>query len=184
MLLSSDDKVSSFFHILHTELPHLLDVSCISLKKQQNDSDIRPHETIAKERITLGGEELTRLFFINSFCATQKYGTKKLARAFSCKDNLKPEQLWQKLLNRDEGIRIINAIEQCKCELSMTPKYKFTFMGRGILLDEVTFYRDDFDKAISIELNRINDLVEKCLERAKIEDPFEIDNVIFKTPYK
>lgn len=60
----------------------------------------------------------------------------------------------------------------------MTPKYKFTFMGRGILLDEVTFYRDDFDKAISIELNRINDLVEKCLESAKIEDPFEIDNVI------
>ena len=51
-------------------------------------------------------------------------------------------------------------------------------MGRGIVLDEVTFYRDDFDKAISIELNRINDLVEKCLERAKIEDPFEIDNVI------
>lgn len=155
-----------------------LDVAVVKLKKQQNDGDIRPHETIAKERITLGGEELTRLFFINSFCATQKYGTKKLARAFSCKDNLKPEVLWQKLLNRDEGIRFINAIEQCKCELSMTPKYKFTFMGRGILLDEVTFYRDDFDKAISIELNRINDLVEKCLESAKIEDPFEIDNVI------
>lgn len=74
-----------------------LDIAIVNLKKQIGTDKLHPHETISKERITLGGEELTRLFFINSFCDKSKYGTKRIAAEFGFDRNLSAEQLWEKL---------------------------------------------------------------------------------------
>lgn len=155
-----------------------LDLAIVNLKKQVGADKLHPHETIAKERITLGGEELTRLFFINSFCHHSKYGTKRIAAEFRFNRNLNAEQLWEKLSSCEEGVRFISAVERCKCDLSKAQKYKFSFIGKNIQIDEKTFYRDDFANAIEEKLDEIDDLIELCLENGNITDPFDIDHVI------
>lgn len=155
-----------------------LDLAIVNLKKQVGTDKLHPHETIAKERITLGGEELTRLFFINSFCHHSKYGTKRIAAEFGFDRNLNSEQLWEKLSSCEDGVRFISAVERCKCDLSKAQKYKFSFIGKNIQIDERTFYRDDFANAIEDKLDEIDELIELCLENGNITDPFDIDHVI------
>lgn len=155
-----------------------LDIAIVNLKKQIGTDKLHPHETISKERITLGGEELTRLFFINSFCDKSKYGTKRIAAEFGFDRNLSAEQLWEKLSSDEEGIRFINAIERCKCDLSKTQKYKFSFIGKNIFLNEKSFYRENFTNAIEEKLYEISDLIELSLENGNIFDPYDIDHVI------
>lgn len=155
-----------------------LDLAIVNLKNQVGVDRLHPHETISKERITLGGEELTRLFFVNSFCDIKKYGTKRIGSEFGFGTNLTPEKLWDRLLQCEDGIRFITAIEKCKCDLSKANKYKFSFIGRNIQLEEQTFYRDDFANAIENKLDEIDDLIELCLENGNIQDPFDIDYVI------
>lgn len=155
-----------------------LDLAIVNMKKQLRGDKLHPHETIAKERITLGGEELTRLFFVNSFCHPSKYGVKKLATKFGFRANLSAEQLWKKLSSCEEGIRFINAVERCKCDLSISQKYRFSFIGNNIQIEEKTFYRDDFSAAIEETLDEIDELIERCLEQGNITDPYDIDQVI------
>ncbi len=155
-----------------------LDLAIVNLKNQVSIDKLHPHETISKERITLGGEELTRLFFINSFCNPKKYGTKRIGSEFGFGTNLTPEKLWERLQQCEDGIRFISAVEKCKCDLSKASKYKFSFIGRNIQLEEQTFYRDDFANAIEDKLDEIDDLIEICLEDGNIQDPYDIDHVI------
>lgn len=155
-----------------------LDLAIVNLKNQVGVDKLHPHKTISKERITLGGEELTRLFFINSFCNIKKYGTKRIGSEFGFGVNLTPEKLWKKLLQCEDGIRFIDAIEKCKCDLSKASKYKFSFIGRNIQLEEQTFYKDDFSKAIEKKLDEIDDLIDICLEHGNIQDTYDIDHVI------
>lgn len=155
-----------------------LDLAIVNLKKQIGTDKLHPHETIAKERITLGGEELTRLFFINSFCHHSKYGTKRIAAEFGFDRNMNAEQLWEKLSYCEDGVRFISAVERCKCDLSKAQKYKFSFIGKNIQIDERTFYRDDFANAIEEKLDEIDELIGRCLENGNITDPFDIDHVI------
>lgn len=155
-----------------------LDLAIVNLKKQVGADKLHPHQTIAKERITLGGEELTRLFFINSFCSSKKYGAKRIGKEFGFGGNLSPEKLWVKLSGCEEGLRFISAIEKCKCDLSKSQKYRFSFIGRNIQLDEKIFYRDDFSSSIEEKLDEIDELLEICLENGDIQDPFDIDHVI------
>ena len=61
--------------------------------------------------MTLGGEEFTKLFFINSFCDLRKYGTKRIAREFGFSTQLTEIQLWEELQSCEEGIKFINEIE-------------------------------------------------------------------------
>ena len=155
-----------------------LDLAIVNLKQQVGTDKLHPHETLAKERITLGGEELTRLFFINSFCSQSKYGTKCIAAKFGFNRGLSAEQLWEKLSACEEGVRFIAAVERCKCDLSNAQKHRFSFIGKNIQIDEKNFYRDDFANAIEDKLDEIRELVDTCLENGNIDDPYDIDHVI------
>ena len=106
------------------------------------------------------------------------YGTKRIAAEFGFDRNLSAEQLWEKLSSDEEGIRFINAIERCKCDLSKTQKYKFSFIGKNIFLNEKSFYRENFTNAIEEKLYEISDLIELSLENGNIFDPYDIDHVI------
>lgn len=106
-----------------------LDLAIVHLKSQVNGNKLIPHETMAKERITLGGEELTRMFFINSFCSKSKYGTKYIADKFGFNGVTNASQLWDKLSNTEEGVRFINEIERCKCDLSNAQNTNFRLSG-------------------------------------------------------
>ena len=153
-----------------------LDLAIVNLRQQVGTDHLHPHQTIAKERITLGGEELTRLFFINGFC--KKYGIRKIANEFGFDPKLSSSELWNELLACEDGLRFINAIEQCKCDLSKAAKHKFSFIGNNIQFEEKTFFRDEFDEAISDKLDEIDTLIQKCLDDGQIDDPYNIDKVI------
>lgn len=155
-----------------------LDLAIVNLKNQVSVDHLHPHKTISKERISLGGEELTRLFFENSFCDTKKYGVKRICSEFGFNKKLTPNQLWNKLLSCEDGIRFIEEVEKCKCDLSKALKYKFSFIGPNIQLEEKTFYRDDFTASIESKLDEIDAVIDNCLEEGNIDDPFEIDHVI------
>lgn len=155
-----------------------LDLAIVNLKKQVGEDRLHPHETISKERMTLGGEELTKLFFINSFCDLRKYGTKRIAGEFGFSTQLTEIQLWEKLQSCEEGIKFINEIEKCKCDLSFAKKHKFSYIGPNIQFEEKIFYRDDFSDSIEEKIDEIEELIDVCLENGNIEDEFDIDHVI------
>ena len=153
-----------------------LDLAIVNLRQQVGNDKLHPHQTIAKERITLGGEELTRLFFINGVC--KKYGIRRIANEFGFDPKLSPEMLWKKLSACEDGVRFIDAIERCKCDLSKASKHRFSFIGNNIQLEEKIFFREDFNEAISDKLTEIDELVQKCLDDGNIDDPYDIDQVI------
>lgn len=153
-----------------------LDLAIVNLRQQIGNDKLHPHQTIAKERITLGGEELTRLFFINGIC--KKYGVRRIANEFGFDPKISPEQLWMKLSACEDGVRFIDAIERCKCDLSKASKHRFSFIGNNIQLEEKIFFREEFNEAISDKLTEIDELVQKCLDDGNIDDPYDIDQVI------
>lgn len=153
-----------------------LDLAIVNLRQQIGNDKLHPHQTIAKERITLGGEELTRLFFINGIC--KKYGVRRIANEFGFDPKISPEQLWLKLSACEDGVRFIDAIERCKCDLSKASKHRFFFIGNNIQLEEKIFFREEFNEAISDKLTEIDELVQKCLDDGNIDDPYDINQVI------
>ena len=153
-----------------------LDLAIVNLRQQIGNDKLHPHQTIAKERITLGGEELTRLFFINGIC--QKYGVRTIANKFGFEPKDPPEKLWEELSACEDGVRFIDAIERCKCDLSKASKHRFSFIGNNIQLEEKIFFREEFNEAISDKLTEIEELVQKCLDDGNIDDPYDIDQVI------
>ena len=154
-----------------------LDLAIVYLKDQVGTDRLHPHETIAKERITLGGEELTKLFFTNCFCSNKKYGLKRICREFKLNAQT-PENAWEELHRSEEGIRFISAIEKCKCDLSRSSRYAFSHIGRNVKLEEKSFYRDDFTNSIEEKLEEISELIDTCLENGGIDDCYDIDHVI------
>lgn len=158
-----------------------LDIAIVNLKDQVGVDHLHPHEVIAKNRITLGGEELTKLFFINTFCSRSGYGIGAICKAFHIARDKKltPESLWTKLSQHNIGLELIDEIEECKCELSTAKIYDFSFLGpRGITLEKKQIFRASFEEAIAPALKRIEDGIDSCLELGGIDDPYEIDHVI------
>lgn len=155
-----------------------LDLAVVNLKHQVGKDVLHPHETKAKERMTLGGEELTKLFFVNCFCSERKYGTTRLANAFKLKGIYSPEKLWNKLLEVPAGIRFIDRIEECKCDLSTSYRSEFYFTDVNVQVKPMDFYQDDFRDAIIDKLDEIDEFIELTLENAGISDKYDIDRVI------
>lgn len=156
-----------------------LDLAIVNLKEQVGFDHLHPHEVKSKNRLTIGGEELSRLFFIHTFCGTDGYGTKEICKAFNFDKQLTPNELWERLSAHNIGVEFLDEVEQCKCELSTSKYYAFSFMGPGgIELKERKIFRSSFEDAIREILDQVKDLIDDCLEKAEIEDAYYIDHVI------
>lgn len=155
-----------------------LDLAIVNLKENIEDDVLHPHETISKDRRNYGGEELTRMFFVNCFCKDKKYGRANLCRKFGLPTDLSENELWMKLVEMPEGIKLIQSIEECKCELSKKIESKFSFVGTKVVLDVKTFYREEFEESIQEVLDSIDEMIDDCLEAGDIDDPYDIDKVI------
>ena len=157
-----------------------LDLAVVNLRDQVGVDHLHPHEVKAKDRRTIGGELLTKLFFTNIFCSNDGYGRRFLCRTFGFNEHLSPEELWEALRNDTaNGVEFIDKVEQCKCELSNSKHADFSFIGtKGIVLTERTFHRTDFEDAISSIFPEIEQLIDNVLAAAKIDDNYEIDHVL------
>jgi len=156
-----------------------LDLAIVNLKEQVGIDHLHPHEVKAKSRLTLGGEELSRLFFVHTFCGPDGYGTREICNAFRFDRRLSADDLWERLSDHNIGVELLDEVEQCKCELSTSKYYDFSFLGpKGITLESKKVFRASFEDAIEPVLQQIEDLIDSCLEKANIDDPFSIDHVI------
>lgn len=160
-----------------------LDLALVNLKKQVGNYKLHPHETIAKDRMTIGGEEITRTFFENSFCSDEKYGSRNIARSLRVRGNASPSDLWDTISKSASGAEFISRLEECKFALSTDRIYRFSFLGaNNFILENMKFYRDDFEIAINDITERIyefvTNLIDRCIESGKLEEKYEIDYVI------
>lgn len=62
--------------------------------------------------------------------------------------------------------------------LSRASKYHFSFIGQNIQFGDKSFFRDDFSDAIEEKLDQIDELIDECMDKGNIDDPYEIDHVI------
>lgn len=156
-----------------------LDFAIVNLRDQVGEDHLHPHEVKAKDRLTLGGEDLTKLFFINTFCGSGGYGTAEICKTFRYDKRMDANKLWERLSQDNIGTELIKKVEECKCELSKSKISNFSFIGpRGITLKERKIYREDFEEAIEGELQKINEKIKDVLNQAGIEDIHEVDHVI------
>lgn len=131
-----------------------LDFALMNLKRNVGMNDhLHPHDVICKDRATIGGEKLTKAFFINSFCSDKKYGVSGICKAFGIKEALLAEQLWDKLRSGEcgtNGWAFVEKVDNLKCTLSYKPAADFNFLGEyGVMLPRMKFFREDFESAIS-----------------------------------
>lgn len=131
-----------------------LDFAVMNLKRNVGMNDhLHPHDVICKDRATIGGEKLTKAFFINSFCSDKKYGLETIRKAFGIKDKLTAEALWDKLQSGEcgtNGWAFVERVDNLKCTLSYKPAADFNFLGEyGVMLPRMKFHREDFEAAIS-----------------------------------
>lgn len=131
-----------------------LDFAVMNLKRNIGMNDhLHPHDVICKDRATIGGEKLTKAFFINSFCNVKKYGVSGICKAFGIKESLSAEQLWDKLQSGEcgtNGWAFVEKVDNLKCTLSYKPAADFNFLGEyGVMLPRMKFLREDFESAIS-----------------------------------
>ena len=156
-----------------------LDLAIVNLKNQVGIDHLHPHKTISKVRITLGGEELTRLFFTKTFCDRSKYGTDKICSKFHLARILTPDELWDYLLQDEIGTEFLSKVEQCKCALSSSKKFDFSFIGpNNIIFESRKIFREEFEEAIEPIKEQIRAVIDECLQKGGIDDIYEIDHVI------
>lgn len=156
-----------------------LDLAVVNLKDQVGIDHLHPHDVICKDRMTLGGEALTKQFFIETFCGRSGYGLHKILDAFHFDNRLTAEELWERIQQNYSCNGLVDAIDQCKCELSTAKYYNFSFLGpTGISLGVKKIYRDYFEESIDSYIMKINEFIDHCLEEGGIEDQYEIDHVL------
>ena len=156
-----------------------LDIAIIDLKNQVNIDKLHPHKALAKKRITLGGEELTKLFFTE--VVAQAYDLSDICTAYKIPYSHDPEKVWYSLLNDSEtGYELIDAVEHIKQDLSDRTVAKLHTQG---ILDAKRFEREDFEYAIRDKLDEIKVLIDDCIMEAGFcvnnhIDVTEIDTVV------
>lgn len=167
-----------------------LDIAVMDLKKQVAINDkLHPHKVISKHRITLGGERLTEIFFINSFCHDKKYGISKLRKAFGAPWKTTPAELWQMMKSGkfgEDGAAFMTSVERLKCRLSTVQMEQFSFQGRRVALSPKAFARDDFVSAIKTPVSgeklsafdQIGQALDVVLKKANLDKDTDIDVVL------
>lgn len=168
-----------------------LDFAVMNLKRNVGMNDhLHPHDVICKDRATIGGEKLTKAFFVNSFCNDKKYGLDYLRKAFGIKEKLSAVEFWDKLQSGEYGTNgwaFSEKVDNLKCTLSYKPASDFNFLGEyGVMIPSKKFYREDFEVAISTPIpgeeysvfDTIKNAVQTFIESNNIDVASDIDNVL------
>lgn len=145
------------------------------------------HQTLAKDRISIGGEEINRLFFTNCIC--KKYGMNLLNKVLGNGQNFDPDGLWKYIFEKPEYLGFMTRLEECKWELSDKIATKFSYSYQGQELLNKTIYRDEFEDSIDELLygddedrigidEFVRNIVEKCISSNRIDSKYDIDYVI------
>lgn len=167
-----------------------LDIAIMNLKMNVAMSEkLHPHEVLSKKRITLGGENLNEIFFVNCFCNENNYGLSYLKRAFGVHSNIDARQLWEMLVSGEcgiAGVDFVDALENLKCTLSSKNAKTFMLKSGSVTIEPKTFSRAEFEKAIKSPLpgetksafDLIKEAVEKAIDAAGLDIETELDTIL------
>lgn len=174
-----------------------LDIAVVDLKKQSYNGGkgTTPHKVLAKGGYHGAGENFTKLLFTKVFYPKykEKYcggSPREFAKAF-LNFNLRAssiEQIWMYLEGSGLGWQFINALDKAKVALSEQKEYEFRFdvdansEHGAIHFLPIVLSRDEFETAISPELEHIEAEVQRTIQEASRQIPglckTNIDNVL------
>ena len=146
-----------------------LDTTIMKLKVQNEDDIFKPHEAIAKDRLTVGGELFTEELFKHGFL--NKYGIEKFLKDFHIKEKLDRNELWDYLLENKMGIMFIQEMDWVKRMLSKRSNEILSFIKTDsdgtqyIIEQELT--AQDFEDSIDHHFHDITESIKACLDLAK-----------------
>ena len=152
-----------------------LDLTVMEIVKMGTRRELLPGEVLSKACMDLGGEILTKQFFLKGFLP--KYGREKWLNILGIPRNTNDDELWSSMHNSVIGYRLIEELEKCKIVLSKENKTTISFLeGEHVINTELT--REDFNKSIYNELQGIENAVNDCLRNGtKLLRPGDIDVV-------
>lgn len=167
-----------------------LDVAVLNLRNDVskiNHDHLHPHNVIIKDGADIGGELMTKAFFINSFFSNGKYTLKEFIRAFGTKNVNTPEEMWDAIMRLGHyGDRFFEAVDRLKCLLSSKDRQVFDFPGPQQSLKQVNFTRQDFETALHKPIpgysetifDKIEQLIYRVLDHPSVGGISSIDSVI------
>ncbi len=152
-----------------------LDVSVLDLIKVEDT--IEPvDDIISKETLTMAGEDFTQDLFINVFIPY--YGFEKLKRDLNIECTT-PQMLWKTLKQSEDGIFLVQRLEEAKISLSKKRIHRLKF-DKGSLRVDIEITREDFERAISDRLHYVQETIVKVLHPygSRPINPEEIDYIL------
>lgn len=164
-----------------------LDIAVMNLQKQIGNEHLHPHETIAKDRITLGGEDFNELLFTGCIC--KEYSANEIKNQLNIPQNYatddNPQELWKYISSKPEYIDFVKTIEKCKWELSNKRTSDFSYIGENIHFPIRKIHREEFEEAIEVELKKIETMIETmidkivnlCKEKGAVEENIVIEDI-------
>lgn len=164
-----------------------LDIAVMNLQKQIGNEHLHPHETIAKDRITLGGEDFNELLFTGCIC--KEYSVNEIKNQLNIPQNYatddNPQELWKYISSKPEYIDFVKTIEKCKWELSNKRTSDFSYIGENIHFPIRKIHREEFEEAIKVELKKIetmigtmiDKIVNLCKEKGAVEENIVIEDI-------
>ena len=167
-----------------------LDIAVMNLKKDVsmlNHDHLHPHNVIVKEGADIGGELMTKAFFVNSFVGPARYSAYEISRAFGVPTAKTPLELWNSIMALGkEGDRFFEAVDRLKCDLSSVSRKGFDYTAPRGSLKQVFFTAQDFENALGKPIegssetvfDRIEGLINKVLDNPKVGGISSIDSVI------
>ena len=144
-----------------------LDIAVMNLQKQIGNDHLHPHNVIAKDRITLGGEDFNEALFTECIC--KEYSVYEIKRQLRIPKNYAKndtsQELWKYILSKPQYIDFVRKIEECKWELSDNRTSEFSYIGENIHFPVKKIHREEFKEAIKISLDRIEQMIEDIIEK-------------------
>ena len=167
-----------------------LDIAIMNLKRNIAMAErLHPHEVLSKKRLTLGGEKLDEIFFVNCFCNERNYGLPYLKKAFGVRKNVGSRELWKMLVSGEcgmAGLDFVDELEELKCSLSFRQAKSFYLKSGNVTIESKKIMRREFEDAIKTPLpgetksafDEIRDTVNTAIESADLDVETELDTIL------
>ena len=143
-----------------------LDLAVMQIGRMGAKRELLPGDVMAKDCRDLGGDILTKKFFLNAFLP--KYGRDLWLHNLGFPADLTDQELWVKMQGTELGYRLVVELEKCKVVLSLEKKSTVSFLEGKIAIN-IEFTRNDFEGSIQDELKMIERAVNECLRSGGTE---------------
>jgi hypothetical chaperone protein len=183
MMLQKDENLLVFDYGGGT-----LDIVIMNMSKISSSKEIKPHEVLAKAGKKIGGDFLTWRFFIDGFLP--KYGKYELIKELGFDNEVSDEEakkfgfmilknklglindltdeelLKSELLQKHEGLILLEELEKCKVRLSFNSTAILSVMIGRLSIPKLDFEVEDFSNCIKAEVLMAKEEVNNALRQA------------------